>query len=72
MTTTTTNDKRNLWQTKTFWAGVVSILAGVVVATFGDQEAALPIKEIILNLISDEKLWLGILAITGRQALIRK
>lgn len=63
----------SLVKTKTFWVGVVSILAAVVAAVFGGNETidSVSVVEVGKVLLSDEKLYVGVAAITGRAALLR-
>lgn len=63
---------KNLWQTKTFWVGVVSVIAAVVAAVFGGNETIdhFSVAEAAKALASDPKLYVGVAAITGRAALI--
>lgn len=52
-------DMRKLIRTKTFWAGVASICAGVAMILHGQQEQGA------------QTIILGVLAITGRDALAK-
>lgn len=64
----------SLVKTKTFWVGVVSILAAIVAAVFGGNETidSVNVVEAGKALLSDEKLYVGLGFITGRAALLRE
>lgn len=58
----------DLLTTKTFWIGVVTLLAGIIEACFsaGDE-----FSFSLTTLISSEKVLLGLGMITGRHALLK-
>lgn len=59
-----------LLKTKTFWAAVLSLLASFVLAAFGPDDKLVTFTTFIQSVLSDDKFWLGVVGITGRNALL--
>lgn len=60
-----------LIKTRTFWVALLAVAAAVVDAFFGPGDVLRPLKDALWNLMSDDKLWVGIVGITGRSALLK-
>lgn len=62
-----------LWKTKTFWIGVCACFAAVVNAVFsGPADTIAPLGSIVSHLFGGTEIWIGLAAIAGRDALLKK
>lgn len=60
-----------LFRKKTTWIGILAAATAIVQALFGPDDALRPAAEIIRQVMADEKFWLGLAAIMGRNALLK-
>ncbi|MGB2864320.1 MAG: hypothetical protein WBC05_13400 [Sedimentisphaerales bacterium] len=64
------NKTASLDKTRTFWLGVSALFVTTIQHVFGDSETAQPVGTILSNLLTDPKLFVGVLALTGRKAIL--
>lgn len=67
---TTRPKRRRLVRTLTFNVGVLAMLSALAGALIDEQDQFRPPGAIVRRVLTDEKLWLGLLAMTGRRALL--